>query len=171
MSFAPLLLLALAVHADPVSDEALKRAIQLPVVAHEMRRDGVPEEDVDVVLDAGRKSGMGAGGTTEALEAARDAGRQEGRTDNLGAFVRERIEAGLRGQDLAAAIHAEHQARKAEREAQKAAEGDAPTDEPGKAEEARGKAEEARGKAVETKGKAVETKGTMKTGGKGQGGK
>ena len=169
MTFAPLLLLALAVQADPAADEALKRAIQLPVVAHELRQDGVPEQDVDVALEAGRTAGMGAGGTTEVLEATRDAGRKDGHPENFGAFVQARIQEGLRGQDLSAAIRAEHAARKAEREAAKAAEGA-----PGASGEAPGqaRADEAKGKADESHGKAGGSKGggssdEKKTGGKG----
>jgi len=52
-----------------------------------------------------------AGSLAELFAEENDAIRKHGRIDNFGAFVQEKLAAGLRGRELAAAIHAEHAAR------------------------------------------------------------
>ena len=86
-------------------------AAQLPVVAAEVRLDGVPGSEVQQVLDAMAAARMRAHEARQVLVLERDAVRDHGPVDNFGAFVQSKLSAGLRGRDLAAAIKAEHVAR------------------------------------------------------------
>ena len=91
--------------ADP-----LVTAIQLPVTAHALRTQGVPDEDVRVALRSSRDKGLKPSETEEVLKEADAAVKAHGPVDNFGAFVQARLDEGLRGKDLAAAIRAEHEA-------------------------------------------------------------
>lgn len=83
-------------------------AAQLPVVASEARREGIAVDEIRKVLDAMRNAGVPAYEATTLIETERQAHREHGPTDNFGAFVQAQLAAGKRGQDLAAAIRAEH---------------------------------------------------------------
>lgn len=87
------------------------RAILLPRTSEELREEGVPEEEVEAAIWSARQQGVPAAETQEVLEESRDAVRDNGPIDNFGAFVQTQLDAGLRGRDLAAAIHAEHARR------------------------------------------------------------
>ena len=95
--------------AEP--EPELARAIQLPTAAHQLRNEGVPDADVVAALSAAEDHGLSAAEATEVLEAEARAGTQHGRIDGFGAFVKTQLDAGKRGKELAAAIHAEHEAR------------------------------------------------------------
>lgn len=108
--------------ADPeveASPEAVQKpslrdildVILLPRVAEEARREGVPEGDIQVVIDASRERRLPAHETREVLEQTTEAVKANGPIDNFGAFVRARLDQGLRGRDLAEAIRVEHRAR------------------------------------------------------------
>ncbi len=86
-------------------------ALKLPQVAERVREAGVPREDVEDVVMAAKDRGMSPGETAEILEASSEAVDDHGPVDNFGAFVQARLDEGLRGRDLAAAIRAEHEAR------------------------------------------------------------
>ena len=83
-------------------------AAQLPVVATEARREGIANAEIRKVLDALFNAGVPAYEATTLIETERQAHRENGPTDNFGAFVQSQLAAGKRGQDLAAAIRAEH---------------------------------------------------------------
>lgn len=106
--------LAAPVGAQETSDDVVQgllQAMRLPTVTREARQLGVPDRDVRDALAAGRERRVRAGSMTELFAAENDAIRQHGPIDNFGAFVQSKLDAGLRGRDLAAAIHAEHGAR------------------------------------------------------------
>ena len=87
------------------------RILRLPRTTTEARTKGVPDSQVGGILDVLRRAKVPAGDAEEILAAetdAKEAGRPSG---NLGAFVQAQHRAGLRGQALADAIHAE-QARR-----------------------------------------------------------
>lgn len=86
-------------------------ALELPQKAESLRKKGVPEGEVREALEAASDKGVPANETAEAFEAADQAAEDHGRIDNFGSFVQSQLEQGLRGQELAAAIHAEHEAR------------------------------------------------------------
>ena len=87
------------------------KIIGLPGIAEEAREAGVPEEDIRIIIEESEKQDLPPLETEVILREGRDAARENGPIDNFGAFVQERLRGGLRGQDLAAAIHAEHKAR------------------------------------------------------------
>jgi hypothetical protein len=95
-------LCTLALGASP----ALGRAIELPAKAQALRDQGVPASEVATAVRAAHDHGLNAGDTADLLEAARGA-----KLDDLGSFVREKLDEGLRGRELADAIH-EEQARR-----------------------------------------------------------
>jgi hypothetical protein len=85
-------------------------AIDLPVAAERARRAGIPEDQVRDALSAVKEKGEKPDKAKHMLDAAGAAAEESGPTDNFGAFVRSQLAEGKRGQDLAAAIRAEHQA-------------------------------------------------------------
>ena len=95
-------LCAVALAAEP----RLGRAIELPARAQALRDQGVPAAEVASAVRASREHGLSAADTADVLEAA-----DEGKLDNLGSFVKKKLGEGLRGRELAKAIH-EEQARR-----------------------------------------------------------
>jgi hypothetical protein len=87
------------------------QAVRLPTVTREARGLGVPDRDLQVVFATAREHNIPAGSLADLLSEENDAIRKNGPIDNFGAFVQQKLNAGLRGRDLAAAIHAEHAAR------------------------------------------------------------
>lgn len=83
-------------------------AAQLPVVTAQARRDGVTNDEIRAVLEAMRRERVPAYEATTLFDSEREARREYGPVDNFGAFVQSQLAAGKRGQDLAAAIRAEH---------------------------------------------------------------
>lgn len=83
-------------------------AAQLPVAAAEARREGIAGTEIRAVLDALLNAGVPAYEATSLIETSRQAHRENGPTDNFGAFVQSQLAAGKRGQELAAAIRQEH---------------------------------------------------------------
>lgn len=86
-------------------------ATQLPVSAAQARNEGVSNGELRAVLDAMRNARLPAHEARVIIDEERNARREHGAVDNFGAFVQSRLQAGLRGRDLAAAIRAEHVAR------------------------------------------------------------
>ncbi|MFW5879021.1 MAG: hypothetical protein ACOCVR_04300 [Myxococcota bacterium] len=84
-------------------------AMELPVAAHRLREAGVSNEEMKIALTALREN-RGVGGerasilSVRLLKAELEVVRERGAMRGFGAFVRERIEAGLRGQELARAV-------------------------------------------------------------------
>ena len=83
-------------------------AAQLPVMTSEARREGIASAEIRKVLDALLNAGVPAYEATTLFETERKAHREDGPTDNFGAFVQSQLAAGKRGQELAAAIRQEH---------------------------------------------------------------
>ncbi len=96
--------------AEAVRDRILA-VLGIPARAEEIRQAGVPDSSVRSVLDILRAKQLPAKDVEDILVVERDAAREHGPTDNFGAFVQSRLDRGLRGRDLAAAIRAEHAAR------------------------------------------------------------
>jgi hypothetical protein len=86
-------------------------AARLPVSAAEARRAGVPDSAIRAALDAMQRHHVSAAEAHDVLDEERNAAHDRGPIDNFGAFVQSKLDAGLRGTDLAAAIRAEHEAR------------------------------------------------------------
>ena len=87
----------------------LTKAIELPARADGLRKAGVEEGQLREALQAARDENLAADEAEEVLEPAEKAAKENGPVDNFGAFVRERLHEGLRGRELARAIHEEHQ--------------------------------------------------------------
>lgn len=86
-------------------------AANLPVSADQARKEGAPSGVIAQVLAAMEAANVPAGEAREILDEERAALREHGPVDNFGAFVQSKLDAGLRGRELAAAIRAEHQLR------------------------------------------------------------
>lgn len=98
-------LLSSSSRADEASD--IEAATRLPMRADSLRKSGVSNEDVSTILQAAQQQGMHPDEAADVLAATEEAVRSGGSVDNLGSFVRSQVEAGLRGQALAATIKAE----------------------------------------------------------------
>jgi hypothetical protein len=91
--------------------ERLRRAIRLPRTTEEAREAGVPEERVREILRTGRERRIPPDEMDEILVVENQAIREGGPVGNFGAVVQELKAGGLRGRELARAIHAEQVAR------------------------------------------------------------
>jgi len=91
--------------------ERLLKATQLPKKAEEVREKGVPEGEMKEALEAAKAKGVGAGEMADLTDEQSKAIDQHGRIDNFGSFVKSKLNEGLRGRELAAAIRAEHAKR------------------------------------------------------------
>jgi hypothetical protein len=91
--------------------EEVLALLDLPSSAQALRKKGVDKQEVKLALRSARKKRIKAKETKEILDASSEAVEKNGRIDNFGSFVKSKLESGLRGRDLAAAIHAEHRAR------------------------------------------------------------
>ena len=89
----------------------LLQAARLPTVTQEARGLGVPEGDLQTMFATARGLRIPTGSLVDLINQENQAIREHGRIDNFGAFVQQKLNEGLRGRDLAAAIHAEHAAR------------------------------------------------------------
>jgi hypothetical protein len=76
-----------------------------------LREEGVPEKDFRVAIEGAFKRGVSASETKDVMSQSTRAVRENGPIDNFGAFVQSQLDRGLRGRELAAAIHAEHARR------------------------------------------------------------
>ena len=101
-----------AVAQDVVQEGAeILQAILLPRVAELLRDRGVPIDEVEHAVEEARRSGVAPGEATAIFEEAVVSVEENGPIENFGGFVQQQLERGLRGQELAAAIRAEHAAR------------------------------------------------------------
>jgi hypothetical protein len=91
--------------------ERVRAAMQLPVLTSEAREAGVPDERVSITIRDIFGSGVPADDASRILDEEVRAVREGGAKDNFGTYVRSQVEAGLRGRELADAIHRE-QARR-----------------------------------------------------------
>lgn len=95
----------------PPDTTDILRAILLPAITERLRERGVPTGEIEAVLMGARERGVPPAETSRVLDETVLAVEEHGPIDNFGAFVQERLRQGLRGQELAAAIRAEHQRR------------------------------------------------------------
>jgi len=86
-------------------------ALDLPKKAQALRKKGVDKEELKQAIREARKKKLKPKEAKELLEAAEASVDENGPVDNFGAFVQKKLEEGLRGKELAAAIKAEHKAR------------------------------------------------------------
>lgn len=112
----PLLVLGPALlEAQAESSAALASRITaaaaLPALAEEIRGSGVRRSELTSLLDVFRTKNIPAPDAKVILEEERSAARDHGPVPGLGSFVQARLDEGLRGRELAAAIRAEHAAR------------------------------------------------------------
>lgn len=99
---------AMAQDVDP--NARIIASLELPHAANEARRAGVGDDQIGIVLGMGKEKKAEAGDVAGALRAGAEGVKDNGPIDNFGAFVQAQLDAGLRGQELAAAIKAEHAA-------------------------------------------------------------
>ncbi|MDH5233679.1 MAG: hypothetical protein OEW77_01895 [Gemmatimonadota bacterium] len=116
------LILVTAAIAAPLSAQApdsaaikLKQRVDaifgIPQKADDARKAGVPDSTVQSIMKILGKEKVPAADAGIILTAERDGAREGGSKDNLGAFVQRQHAAGLRGRELADAIHAEQERR------------------------------------------------------------
>lgn len=86
-------------------------AAALPALAEEIRGAGVSDQDLAAVLAVLGEKSVPATDARRALEEEWKAAREHGPVPGLGRFVRGRLDEGLRGEALAAAIRREHARR------------------------------------------------------------
>lgn len=72
------------------------------------REAGIPDQDLKMVMNEARERKLSHQETGAILRESRLACELNGPIDNLGAFVKTRLDEGLRGPDLARAIQEEH---------------------------------------------------------------
>jgi hypothetical protein len=91
--------------------EQIRYAMGLPKVAQQARTLGVTDADLRTIFGTARRLQLPPATVSDLLTQSNDDIRKNGPIDNFGAFVQQKLDAGLRGRELAAAIHAEHAAR------------------------------------------------------------
>ena len=91
--------------------DRVQQAIRLPRSAEEAREAGVDRDKVREVLRTGRDNGVSADDMKVILDTENAGLRQGGNPENFGAAVQAMKASGLRGRELAEAIHAEQAAR------------------------------------------------------------
>lgn len=105
-------ILTSTLHAqDTTPRPNILEAILLPRVSDALRKEGVPEEDVRVAIQEAMRRRVPPAETKQVLDQTARSVRESGPIENFGAFVQSQLAAGLRGRELAAAIHAEHARR------------------------------------------------------------
>src|SRR5688500_13183581 len=99
-----MLSLTLTAQASPAR---MDRAIELPAAAQKLRDAGVPAAEVATAVRSAKDHGLPAADATDVLEE----GAKGEPIDNFGKFVNDKLDEGLRGRELAEAIHAEKERR------------------------------------------------------------
>jgi hypothetical protein len=109
---AALLQPARAQDTQPSAEASLiANMLNLPLAVESARRAGIPAGAVQDVLDSLRRRRVPAADAEQILRGEVEAVERGGPRDNFGAFVNAQLARGLRGRELAAAIHAEHARR------------------------------------------------------------
>lgn len=83
----------------------------LPARAQALRDGGVDADQVREAVEAARSAKLSAGEAADLLEASLEPVETHGPVEGFGSFVKEKLDAGLRGPELASAIAAEHEKR------------------------------------------------------------
>ncbi len=103
---------ASSLHAQETPTKpSILEAILLPRVSDELRKEGVPDDDVRVAIEEAMRKRLPPDETKQVLDETARTVRETGPIDNFGAYVQTQLDSGLRGRELAAAIHAEHARR------------------------------------------------------------
>ena len=113
---ASMIVLALAAVATPIAAQQQDTSImdvllRLPKTVDEGRRAGVSDGSIMAVLDSLRRRGVPAADAGQIVQAEVDAVKGGAPRENFGKYVNAMLARGLRGRELAAAIHAEHARR------------------------------------------------------------
>jgi len=111
LSLVASLAVALPASADADNKAIILASLELPRAAAELRELGVDAEEVRVVLHTARQQKRRAPEARLICREGAAATRKHGRVDKFGSFVQVKLSEGLRGTDLAEAIHAEHRHR------------------------------------------------------------
>jgi hypothetical protein len=85
--------------------------LNLPRAVERARRAGIPSDRIQEVVDSLRRRRVPAADAEQIVRGEVDAVESGAPRENFGAFVNSQLARGLRGRDLAAAIHAEHARR------------------------------------------------------------
>ena len=101
---------ALAAQDGSLLDK-IRSSGKLPWLANDAREAGVPDETVKRTTNDFFRSGVSAGDASRFFDEEVRIVREGGSKENFGAFVRSQVDRGLRGRELAEAIHRE-QARR-----------------------------------------------------------
>lgn len=103
---------ARAQQTQPSAESSLiANILNLPLAVEAARRVGVPSGTIWDVLDSLRRRGVPAADAEQILRGEAEAVERGAPKENFGAFVNAQLARGLRGRELAAAIHAEHARR------------------------------------------------------------
>ena len=116
MRFTALMALALAAPPALAAQDGslldkIRSSGKLPWLANEAREAGVPDEQVKRTTNDFFRSGVSADDASRFFDEEVRIVREGGSKENFGAFVRAQVERGLRGRELAEAIHREHARR------------------------------------------------------------
>lgn len=91
--------------------DEIRSIINLPAAAEKARESGVSKEDIRIILDEAGSRKLPPAETGAILQECGAAAKENGPVENFGDYVRSCLNEGLRGKDLAAAIHEEHRRR------------------------------------------------------------
>ena len=112
---AAMMVFALAALATQVGaqqrDSSIWDILNLPQTVEEGRRAGVPSGSIWAVVDSLRRRGVSGADAGQIVRAEVDAVKGGAPPENFGKYVNAQLARGLRGRELAAAIHAEHARR------------------------------------------------------------
>jgi hypothetical protein len=113
LALATLAALAAPVGAQqaPQQDSSIWGILHLPQTVEEGRRAGVPAGTIWAVLDSLRRRGVPGPDAGQIVRDEVDAVKAGAPPENFGKYVNAQLARGLRGRELAAAIHAEHARR------------------------------------------------------------
>lgn len=101
-----------AQQTQPSAESALiTNLLNLPMAADAARRAGIPGGTIWDVLDSLRRRRVPAEDAEQIVRGELEAVERGAPKENFGAFVNAQLARGLRGRELAAAIHAEHARR------------------------------------------------------------
>jgi hypothetical protein len=95
----------------PPDDIGIWDILKLPQTVEEGRRAGIPSGSIWGVLDSLRRRGVPASDAGQIVRDDIDAVKAGAPPENFGKYVNAQLARGLRGRELAAAIHAEHARR------------------------------------------------------------
>ncbi|HSA57847.1 MAG TPA: hypothetical protein VLE53_19195 [Gemmatimonadaceae bacterium] len=97
--------------STPAQTSVLAAILNLPQAAEAARRAGIPAGVISDVLDSLRRRKVPADDAEKILRDEVEAVDAGAPRENFGAYVNAQLARGLRGRELAAAIHAEHARR------------------------------------------------------------